>query len=160
MWTLVGGWVKTLIVMVLLGNLVDIVLPKGDLRRYAGLLVGLILLLIMIRPLIGVWRWANGSRGMNALSWMTSGPSLAATIAGEEIRQAEAMVQTVPGVQRCNIQALGANRYLVDVGAETATSGKLIRTVANEAVSVTLGADARIVGIHISAVAGVRAEER
>ena len=160
MWAMVGGWVKTLIVIVLLGNLVDIVLPKGDLRRYAGLMVGLILLLIMIRPLIGFWRWANGSRDMTALNWINRGPALGAAIASEEIRQAEAMVQTVPGVQSCTIHSLGANRYLIAVGAEAVTSAKLIHAAAHEAVSVTLGADARIVGIHITTVAGVKAEER
>ncbi len=160
MWALVGGWVKTLIVIVLLGNLVDIVLPKGDLRRYAGLMVGLILLLIMIRPLIGFWRWANGSQGMTALNWINRGPALEVAIASEEVRQAEAMVQTVPGVQSCAIHSLGGNRYLVEVGVGARASAKLIRAAAHEAVTVTLGSDARIVGIHMTTVAGVKAEER
>ncbi|MCR1352975.1 stage III sporulation protein AF, partial [Acidithiobacillus ferrooxidans] len=49
---LIGHWVRSLIIIVLLGNLADFVLPKGDLKKYAGLVVGLVLLLAMVSP---VW---------------------------------------------------------------------------------------------------------
>jgi len=139
MWAMVGGWVRTLIVIVLIGNLVDIVLPKGDLRRYAGLIVGLILLAVMIRPLVGIVGWMNQSGRSQAFNWVADGPSLNGAIADEERHQTEAMVETITGVVDCQVQVLSST----DVGMVVRIKGKVSRPVvkamATQAVSVIMG---------------------
>lgn len=149
MWAMVGGWVRTLIVIVLLGNLVDLLLPKGDLRRYAGLIVGLVLLAIMLRPLVEVLNWANRGHQTSAFSWVTSGPSLTSAIAQEERHQAEALVETLPGVRWCQIQTVTANQVAATVAVAPSVSPKVLKAMVSQAVSLTLSSGTQLVALHI-----------
>ncbi len=149
MWAMVGGWVRTLIVIVLVGNLVDIVMPKGDLRRYAGLVVGLVILAVMIRPLSNAVSYVNRDHPVSAFSWVSRGPSLTGAIASEERHQAEAMVETVPGVRACIIRSLSSSNVGVLVNVAPRTSLKLVRTMAKQAVSLTMGRGVRVAQLRI-----------
>lgn len=149
MWALVGGWVKAIIVIVLIGSLAETLLPKGDLRRYAGLVIGLILLALMVGPMTKVVAWVNGSRE-TPFAWVDTGPSLSGEILAEERSQAEAMVETVEGVRSCQIRVEnGVATVVVEVTGHVAPA--TVRAVAKEALNVTLGADVRLGGLTIQA---------
>lgn len=142
MWALVGGWVKGIIVIVLIGNLAETLLPKGDLRRYAGLVIGLILLALMVGPMARLVSSLNGARAA-PFAWVDQGPSLTGEILAEETSQAEAMVETLSGVQRCRIAlADGVATVTVEAGAGVAPA--TVHAVARQAIAVTLGSGVRL----------------
>ena len=103
MMALIGQWVKSLIIIVLLGNLVQFLLPKGDLKRYAGLIVGLVLLLAMISPVWGlIHRLENTPAQMTGMGLGNSG-NFQTVVQQEQLGQAEAMVLDYPQVVSCHV---------------------------------------------------------
>lgn len=94
----IAEWVRTLIVVVLLGNLVEFLLPKSDMKRYAGLVVGLVILAVMLAP---VSRWVSAlehaGTPLALESWTNTGPGFRQVTINEELHQAEAIVLTYPG---------------------------------------------------------------
>jgi stage III sporulation protein AF len=149
MWALVGGWVRTLIVIVLLGNLAELVLPKGDLRRYAGLVVGLVLLLVMIRPLLSLVDLVNREPAATPFNWVSSGPSLDDAITIEEQHQAEAMMETIPGVVTCQIVMLSNTDVAISTLVEGKVSRPLLKRMGLEAVSLIMGQGVHVASLNI-----------
>ncbi len=134
----IGSWVKTLIVIVLLGNLAEFVLPKGDLRRYTGLVVGLILLLAMISPVWSILHSARPSLIQQDLLGTNSSQGLHQVIRQEEWNQAKAMVLTYPGVTGCTIQQSGS-RFDVTVKTTGKPNLTQLRHYINDALQVAMG---------------------
>lgn len=135
----VGTWVKSLIIIVLLGNLAEFILPKGDLRRYTGLVVGLILLLAMVSPL---WRFIQGAHPTvieRELLGAGTGQNLTAVIKTEEWNQATAMILSYPGVSSCVIRA--GTHGGVEVVVSTAKSVVLsqLRSYIKGAIEIATG---------------------
>ncbi len=134
----IGTWVKALIVIVLLGNLAEFVLPKGDLRRYTGLVVGLILLLAMVSP---VWNILHGTRPSLIQQQLMGTPStqgLHQVIQQEEWDQAAAMVLTFPGVSGCTVRQRGP-KVVVAVVVDPKVNHKDLRQYIAGALQVSLG---------------------
>lgn len=147
----IGTWVKALVVIVLLGNLAEFVLPKGDLRRYTGLVVGLILLLAMVSP---VWNILHGARPTLIQQQLMGTPNpqgLHHVIQQEEWDQAKAMVLTYPGVTHATVQKRGS-KWLVTVLVDKKVNQKDLRQYIAGAVQMALGSAVSVpVSIHISA---------
>ncbi|MDA8197862.1 MAG: stage III sporulation protein AF [Thermaerobacter sp.] len=93
----VAEWVRTLIVLALLATLMEWLLPVGDLKRYATLVAGLIILLALIGP---VWGLVRGLARANASRWLgTSSPSrLGQLVRRQERQEVSAVVESLPGV--------------------------------------------------------------
>ncbi len=134
-----GTWLKTLVVVVLLGNFVDFILPKGDLKRYGGLIVGLVILAAVVSPL---WSWLH-QLGKNvslpASTWTNSPAGFNQVVTMEELRQAQAIVLSMPGIKACRL-TLGPGEV---VTAEVVDTGSLKPTRVNHylkaALTVTMG---------------------
>lgn len=112
----VGTWVKSLLVVALLGNVVELVLPDGSFRRYAGLIVGLVLLAAILAPLRS---FLTGSTPIPQINWQN--PAGAASyhqlLNGEEVRSVEAVLDSYPGVTRVQL-VLNGSQAEVTVWAE------------------------------------------
>lgn len=54
--TLLYGWVRSLIVIVILGYLLELLVPSGSMRKYVRLVIGLVVTLTMLQPLLTVLR--------------------------------------------------------------------------------------------------------
>ena len=133
----VAQWVKSLVVIVLLGNVAEFLLPKGDLKRYAGLLVGLVVLLAMISPFGVMWRGVavptlNGAGTAASGSWQTA-------VAQEELSQARAMVMALPGVTACQVRHPGSGAVAVSVTADGQQATTTLIRYAKAAVAVATG---------------------
>lgn len=152
----IGAWVKSIIIIVLLGNLAEFLLPKGDLKRYAGLVVGLILLLNLVNP---VWALLEHVRtlsfGASTLATASS-DGLAQEIWGEELHQAEAMVLTYPGVRACRVAAgAGPGEVRVAITVSGTVNRAALQAYAQDSVRVTTpGVRRVVVDIRPSAATG------
>jgi stage III sporulation protein AF len=101
--THIAEWLKVLIVVVVLGNLIDFILPQGDLKRYGGLVVGLVVLAMIVSPL---WTWMHqlGSQvPLPPTNWTNSPSGFDQVVQTEELHQAETIVLSMPGVQHCQL---------------------------------------------------------
>lgn len=114
----IGEWVRVLIVVVLLGNLVEFVLPKGDIKRYGGLVVGLVILAVLVNPL---WAWLHQvPRGMTlqSVSWTNTPIGFQEVVQSEELHQAEAIVLSMPQITGCRLTMGGDGVVDATVQAE------------------------------------------
>ena len=139
MLAVVGTWIKSLVVIVLLGNLAEFLLPKGDLRRYTGLVVGLILLLVMVSP---VWRFIQGAHVtaiQQELLGSGTGQNLNAVIRQEEWNQAEAMVLSFPGVSSCQIRPIPKGGIVVKVNTTKPINANQLSSYVKAALQTTTG---------------------
>ena len=104
----IGDWIRVLIVVALLGNLVEFVLPKGDIKRYGGLVVGLVILVVIVNPL---WTWlhqVHREMTLQPLSWTNTPSGFQAVVQTEELHQAEAIVLSMPKITACRL-TMGAD---------------------------------------------------
>ncbi|MCL5116980.1 MAG: stage III sporulation protein AF [Firmicutes bacterium] len=136
----IGDWLKVLIVVVLLGNLVDFILPKGDLKRYGGLVVGLVILATIITPLWGWMRQVHSVATLRPSEWTNSSSGFRTVVASEELHQAEAIVLSMPHIQSCHL-TLGADGVVTGVvrTGSTPVSEKTVRHYVDAALQVTMG---------------------
>lgn len=134
-----GNWVKVLIVVVLLGNLVDFILPKGDLKRYGGLVVGLVILATVVSPL---WSWMH-QLGQNVTAsttnWTDTASGFSEVVQSEELHQAEAIVLNMPGVVQCRLAPELNGGVVANVQARESTSQQQIVHYVRSALKVTMG---------------------
>lgn len=135
----IGDWVKVLIVVVLLGNLVDFILPKGDLKRYGGLVVGLVILATIVRPLWGWMHQLNGQVAVPPASWTNTPSGFNQVVEVEEMHQAEAIVLSMPGVQACRLTAEPGGVVDARVVTASGVSAMRVRHYVKAALEVTLG---------------------
>lgn len=52
---LLNEWIINLLGVTFLGVLTDIILPNGDIRKYTRFLIGLVILIIVLQPLLGIF---------------------------------------------------------------------------------------------------------
>lgn len=136
----VAAWIRTLMVVVLLGNLAEWLLPRADLRRYAGLVVGLFVLWAMAHPLVTAWDAVRVRLGAARLALPTggTGPERDALIAQEEVGQIAAMVKTLPGVTDCTVTRSGST-WVVSVVFDRPESPGPVRAFVAAAVRLATG---------------------
>lgn len=136
---LVGSWVKSLIIIVLLGNLAEFILPKGDLKRYAGLVVGLIILVTMLNPLWALMKNAHHAMANNQWLGLGDGTQLGQTIITEEMSQAKAMIMTFPGVKACHVTRQSNGKITVDVTTDRSVARASLAAFVNSSLQVATG---------------------
>jgi hypothetical protein len=107
-----GQWLRAVLVVAVLGNLAEWLLPAGAFKRYSGLVVGLVLLAAILGPF---QRWMQGWSGLPAVAWSgaTGGNAYQALLRAEEEKTVAAMVRDFPGVE--------AVRVTVEAGAVVVT---------------------------------------
>ncbi len=112
----VAEWVRTLIVLALLATLLEWLLPVGDLKRYAALVAGLIILLALIGP---VWGFVRGLTRAGASRWLGAGrPShLAQLVRRQERQEVAAVIESLPGVAGAAVTRQPAGVEVVVWGA-------------------------------------------
>ena len=134
-----AGWLKTLIVVVLLGNLVDFILPKGDLKRYGGLIVGLVILAAVVSPL---WAWLH-QLGKNvslpSSTWTNSVQGFSQVVSIEELHQAEAIVLSMPGIRSCRLALEPGGAVMAQVVETNSLKPSRVRHYVAAALTVTMG---------------------
>jgi hypothetical protein len=93
----VSEWVRTLIALALVATLMDWLLPAGDLKRYATLVAGLIILVALIGP---VWGLVQGIARGTAGGWLSPPRPghLEGLVRRQERQEVEAVVDALPGV--------------------------------------------------------------
>ncbi|NMP21157.1 stage III sporulation protein AF [Sulfobacillus harzensis] len=137
----VGDWLKVLIVVVLLGNLVDYLLPKGDMKRYGGLVVGLVILAVMIHPLWGWMRQLHHvAQASDAAGWTNTPAGYSTVVTTEELHQAEAIVLSMPHIASCQLtmEADGRVGAVVQTASDSVTAQR-VRHYVKAALEVTMG---------------------
>jgi len=141
----IAEWVRTLIVVVLLGNLVEFLLPKSDMKRYAGLVVGLVILAVMLAP---VSRWVSAlehaGTPLALASWTNTGSGFRQVTINEELHQAEAIVLTYRGVRQCQITEIGPGRFRATIAVVGSVSPSTLQQYVADAIQVTTGAPASV----------------
>lgn len=150
-----ADWIKVLIVVVLLGNLVDFVLPKGDLKRYGGLVVGLVILATVVSPL---WSWLHqtGKQGpIVQAGWTNSPTGFNQVVQTEEIHQAESIVLSMPGVIQCQMSRQDDGRIIAQVQATNGPSRERLTHYVRSALKVTMGGTSRV-EVNITRVSPAR----
>lgn len=134
-----ANWLKVLVVVVLLGNLVDFVLPKGDLKRYGGLVVGLVILVTVVSPL---WTWMHDlgkNVALPSTTWTNTASGFQTVVQSEELHQAEAIVMNMPGVAQCVLSSTADGRVLAVVTADPSAPRDRIKHYVDAALKVTMG---------------------
>ena len=48
----ITGWAAAIIGVVILASFAELILPKGDMKKYADLIMGLIVMIVLIRPMM------------------------------------------------------------------------------------------------------------
>lgn len=136
----IGQWLKVLIVVVILGNLVDFALPKGSLKRYGGLVVGLVILAVIVSPL---WSWMHQighlSLAAPAEGWTNSPSGFNQVVKTEELHQAEAIVLSMPGVTQCQLTAATDGAVYARIRAQPRVTAAQARHFVSAALKVTMG---------------------
>lgn len=142
----IGDWVKVLIVVVLLGNLVEFILPKGDMKRYGGLVVGLVILATIITPLWGFLHQVH-SAGVFSTNegWTNTSSGYSQVVSLEELHQAEAIVLSMPHIETCQLTLAdnGSVHALVQTTASSVSRQDVSRYV-TAALGVTMGTAPKI----------------
>jgi len=139
----VFGWVKTLIALALVGNVLDWILPEGGIRRYAGLVVGLVLLGAMVGPawslFSGVRRTAVGALGSQGT------PAIRAALKREQDADVAIVLESLPGVIKASVDQSG---HLVTVRLTVARDAPgSIRAAALNTVGEVMGVGPRSVRV-------------
>lgn len=135
----IGDWLKVLIVVVVLGNLVDFILPQGDLKRYGGLVVGLVVLVMVVSPL---WTWMHqlGSQvTLPPTNWTNSTNGFDQVVQTEELNQAAAIVLSMPGVQHCQLTKASDGTVLARVALTQAVTPRRVRQYVRDALTISMG---------------------
>ena len=98
-----GGWVRTLIALALVANVVDWLMPPGELRRYASLVAGLVMTAALVGPVAGVVRGLGHGGDIGRWLGLAGGPSLGAVIARQQAAEVEAVLESLPGVETAEV---------------------------------------------------------
>ncbi|MFB9325337.1 stage III sporulation protein AF [Paenibacillus aurantiacus] len=70
-----AGWLRQIIAVVLLAGIVDLLLPNKAMQRYVRLVAGLIILLTILSPIMGVLQGDFGTKLHESFdAWLTSAP--------------------------------------------------------------------------------------
>lgn len=103
----VSEWVRTLIVLALVATIMDWLLPAGDLKRYATLVAGLIILVALIGP---VWGLVKGLSHGTAGGWLSAPRPghLQSLVRRQERQEVEAVVDALPGVSDVLVSQSGS----------------------------------------------------
>ena len=135
----VAEWVRTLIVLALLATLMEWLLPVGDLKRYATLVAGLIILLALIGP---VWGLVRGLARASASRWLGAGsPShLGQLVRRQERQEVAAVIESLPGVAGVAVTRHAAGVEVVVWGAHLAPGvADAARAAVEEVMQVPAG---------------------
>ncbi|MCY0899504.1 MAG: stage III sporulation protein AF [Firmicutes bacterium] len=136
----IGEWLRVLIVVVMLGNLVDFALPKGDLKRYGGLVVGLTILAVMMLPL---WQWLQGlDASFHApviTGYTNSASGFDTVVESEELHQAQAIVMSMPHVVDCQLVPADNGGIVAEVTISGPVPIHELRQYVHAALTVTMG---------------------
>ncbi|MCL6563542.1 MAG: stage III sporulation protein AF [Firmicutes bacterium] len=153
MWSWVGEWLRGLLVVVLLGNLAEWLLPRSDLRRYAGLVVGLFMLWVMVEPLVAGWQKLEQLKVNPLLPALN--PSALSTdtlVAREQTQEVEAFMKTLPGVSACSVTRSGS-RFRVAVTLSKPLPSNQLTEFAQLAVAVATGGASQDVQVVVTNLA-------
>ncbi|NPV70863.1 MAG: stage III sporulation protein AF [Firmicutes bacterium] len=102
-------WVRGIVILTVFAGAVDMVLPAGDLRKYARLALGLLIVLSIISPLAGMTRAGTWSTFAGGNALFPRGPGAAEPgDMDDKTRQvlewqAEALAGAVPGVRSAKV---------------------------------------------------------
>ncbi|MCL8207607.1 MAG: stage III sporulation protein AF [Actinomycetia bacterium] len=146
------AWVRTLVGLVALGNVLEWLLPSGSLRRYADLAMGLVILLAVLSPLVSWLRPALTAP--DVARWFAPGSpaAFAATLARQQRDEVAAMLEALPGVRAVEVDRGPpvAVRLQVD---RTADRGALVQA-ARAAVEEVMAVPGREVGVTVADAKG------
>lgn len=93
------GWVRTLVALVALGNVLEWMLPGGSLRRYAELAMGLVILLAVLSPLVSWFRPVLSAPDVARWFGPGSPAAFSATLARQQQDEVAALLESLPGVR-------------------------------------------------------------
>jgi stage III sporulation protein AF len=99
----IGAWVRTLLVLALVGNLLDWVLPEGGMRRYASLVVGLVLTAAVVGPVSGLVNQVRQGASLEQWFRMSAGPPLGRVVERQRAWEVAAVMETLPHVIRAQV---------------------------------------------------------
>lgn len=57
MMSFLGEWIKHIVLLILLASFVDLILPNSNMKRYVKLVVGLLLLLLILSPILHLFKF-------------------------------------------------------------------------------------------------------
>jgi len=148
----VAEWVRTLIVLALLATVMDWLLPQGDLKRYATLVAGLIILLALIGP---VWGLVQNVGRIGSSRWLaTPTPGhLHQLVARQERQEVAAVVESLPGVESVAVKQVGG-RVRVDIRG---FSGVSLPPEVSEAATAAVEEVMQVPGRQVTVVVQSRA---
>ncbi|WP_079910801.1 stage III sporulation protein AF [Paenibacillus sp. 32352] len=79
-----GGWLKSIVLVILLATFVDILLPSQSMQRYVKTVISLFILLILLQPLLSIFQKNVPLDQMLADAFNTKGGGLFASMGSQE----------------------------------------------------------------------------
>jgi|BEDMetMinimDraft_2_1075160.scaffolds.fasta_scaffold11137_2 stage III sporulation protein AF len=97
------AWVRTLVALVALANVLEWMLPGGSPKRYAELAMGLVVLLAVLSPLMSWFRPTLAPS--DVARWFAPGSPAAfeATLARQQGDEVAALLESLPGVRTAEV---------------------------------------------------------
>lgn len=123
MWDFFRHYVRQLVLVVVLAGFMDMLLPSGQIRKFAQVVVGLFIIMVLVNPLLSLFRphvaWRlpeleSDTAAWNEISSGGDGAALTATVEEQVFRryqrrleeQAEALVLSVEGINQVRAKVL------------------------------------------------------
>lgn len=137
MWDFLRPWVRQLVIIVVLAGFVDMLLPSGQMRKFAQVVVGLFIIMALVNPLLLLFRpnaaWRLPDVELDAAAWKGGGSPggdavLAATVEEQVFRhyqqrleeQVETLILSLEGITRARarvaIESDSEHRNLGGIG--------------------------------------------
>jgi len=114
---IIAVWLRQVITVLVLVRFVELVLPEGSIRRYARLVMGLVIMLAIVRPLLGLVAGGNDFLDISLPAAQAGGlggadPAAAAAAAPREDGAAALGTVTAQQVRECQTEAV--RRYVTE----------------------------------------------
>lgn len=114
-------WVATIAGVVVFAGLLEMLAPSGSMKRYVQLSMGLLILLTLLRPVVGVLERTRDLAWETEAAWAAPGLSLDSVLAkAEDLRQSSAEQQVT--LYRSRVEQAAAERAAAALGGRTVTA--------------------------------------
>lgn len=101
-----GGWLKELILIIMLAAFAELLLPNNNMQRYARTVIGLFLLLTILSPILELFqRGMDAGKLLSAAdSWQLESGSAASAAGTDKMKPVDAVMKDGTKLQNANLE--------------------------------------------------------
>jgi stage III sporulation protein AF len=101
-----GGWLKELILIIMLAAFAELLLPNNNMQRYARTVIGLFLLLTILSPILELFqRGMDAGKLLSAAdSWQLESGSAASAAGTDKMKPVDAVMKDGAKLQNANLE--------------------------------------------------------